>query len=143
MKVCRKCGFKGKDSDDFCSKCGSKMDLIDDGYANVSSTYFKQTEIKVSKFPFIVKIVVGIIALLCSPFYRLAGFSCLAFAIVGSIFSLCACMWYNKLSGYIPAFLFFLGSCFFNCHIVAQLLCIIFMAFEIAAGVKIKKKLYL
>lgn len=143
MKVCRKCGFKGKDSDDFCSKCGSKMDLIDDGYANVSSTYFKQTEIKVSKFPFIVKIVVGIIALLCSPFYRLAGFSCLAFAIVGSIFLyvlVCGIINYQDI---FRAFLFFLGSCFFNGHIVAQLLCIIFMAFEIAAGVKIKKKLYL
>lgn len=141
MKVCRKCGFKGNDSDDFCSKCGNKMDLVDDGYSNVSSTYLRQPEIKVSNFSFIVKLVVGIVALLCFPFYRIAGFACLVYAIAGGIFSLCTCMWYNKLSGFISGFLFFLAACYFNSNILTQLLCVIFMVFEIVAGVKIKKKL--
>lgn len=143
MKICRKCGFKGNDSDDFCSKCGGKMDLVDDNYASVPSSYLKQSEIKVSNFSFIVKLVVGIAALLCFPFYKIAGFACFVYAIAGSIFSLCTCKWYNKLSGFIPAFLFFLAACYFNRHISTQLLCVVFMAFEIAAGIKIKKKLYL
>lgn len=141
MKICRKCGFKGNDSDDFCSKCGGKMDLVDDNYASVPSSYLKQSEIKVSDFSFIVKLVVGIAALLCFPFYKIAGFACFVYAIAGSIFSLCTCKWYNKLSGFISGFLFFLAACYFNSHILTQLLCVIFMVFEIVAGVKIKKKL--
>ena len=143
MKVCNKCGFKGNETDNFCPKCAGKMISVDENYANVSQAYLHQPEIKVSKIPFVVKLVVGIVALLAVSFYRLAGLECLVSAIAGALFSLCACMWYNKLSGFIPAFLFFLAVCFCNGHMITQYLCIIFMALEITAGVKIEKKLYL
>ncbi len=138
MKVCSKCGYKGNDSDNFCPKCAGKMEYVDDNYRDVF-----QSKTKVSNYSFVVKLVVGIVALFAFPFYRLSGLECIFFAVVGAVFSLSACAWYNKLSGFIPAFLFFLASCFFNGHIFTQLLCIVFMAFEISAGVKIKKKLHL
>lgn len=143
MKVCKKCSFETNDLYNFCPKCGEKLEDINVDYVNEHSASNSQPEVKVSNFSFIVKLVVGIVALLCVPFYRIAGLECLVFAIIGSIFSLCACAWYNKLSGFIPAILFFFASCFFNGHILTQLLCIVFMALEIVAGVKIKKKLYL
>lgn len=143
MKVCKKCSFETNDLYNFCPKCGEKLEDINVDYVNEHSASNSQPEVKVSNFSFIVKLVVGIVALLCVPFYRIAGLECLVFAIIGSIFSLCACTWYNKLSGLIPAFFFFLAGCFFNHHISTQSVCIVFCVFEMIAGVKIEKKLFL
>lgn len=139
MKVCSKCGFKGNYSDNFCPKCAGIMEYVDDNYRDV----FQSDKVKVSNFHFVVKLVVGIIAILSVSVFKLGGIECILFGMIGAIFSISTCAWYNKLSGFIPAFFFFLASCFFNGKISTQLLCIIFMGLEIAAGMNINKKLYL
>lgn len=142
MKVCSNCGFKVQEDNVYCPQCGNKVADINGVYSTVFHQNNKQLTLKNSNstFPFIVKMVVGIIGILSFRFYILARIECFLFGIIASIFSLSTCKWNNKISAFVPAILYFFASCCFNGHILVQLICIIYMILEIIAGCKIKKK---
>lgn len=142
MKICSKCGFKGNDTDNYCPKCAGKMKIVDDSYTGVFQIQQKKKKVRkdVNKFPFVVKLVVGILAMLFISVFKLGGIWCVVLGALGGICSISMCAWYNKMSGFIPAILFFLASSFTGKHPLAGFMCIVYIALEIAVGIKIKKK---
>ncbi len=141
MKVCKKCGWQGTNEDNYCVKCGAVMEFMNDNYSGVFQTQAEKDKLKISRFPFVTKLVVGILAMLSISVFKLGGIECILLGIIGGICSISMCAWNNEWSGYIPAIIFLLcGLVFSGGHPLLQIVCIIYIGLELAASIKIKKQ---
>lgn len=114
------------------------MKDTNDMYSGVLKSEEQQKNEIPSKFSFVTKLAVGILALISISFFKLGGISCIIFGILGGIISILMCMWKNKLSGIMPAILFLVAAVSAGKHPLTQLICIIYAGFEIAASIKMK-----
>lgn len=64
MKVCKKCGFQSKEDYNYCPKCAGAMKDTNDMYSGVLKSEEQQKNEIPSKFSFVTKLAVGILALI-------------------------------------------------------------------------------